>query len=302
MILSILKIIGIIFLVILALLIFILGIILFVPIRYKFVGEHMERPNADVQIRWSPILLNATLNYRDSNLVYVVRMLGGVVMTNQDIPLSWIGRRFFSSNEEDESDIDVKKEFVVIEDEIEFEGPQSNVEDVKIHKRTEVVKAIEKTNSRKSKPSLMKRFRQRIRDIQFKFRRFIDKVKKLNTKREALLKVYHHKRFELAKKDFFAYIKTLWNIIRPKHLEGYIHFGMEDPATTGQALGVMAMFLVWYNEFLRIEPNFEQACFDGYLKGNGKVRLFSIGKLAIKILLNKNLIKVIKKVQTIIEA
>lgn len=310
MILSILKVIGTILLVILALLILILGMILFVPIRYQFVGEYEENPKADVLVKWSPILLNATLNYKDSKLEYVVRMLGGVVMTNTDIPLSWIGRKFFSSDGQENYDEDdvkptqsAKQDFVVLDDEIEFEGPKSESQSRAIEKqeKDENGKSLNRAH-KKPKQSIIKKIRDKIQDIKRKVKGFINKLKKLNEKREALLRVYHHKRFEVAKKDAIAYIKALWNIIKPKHLEGRIHFGLEDPASTGQVLGVMAMFLVWYHEFLQVEPDFENACFDGNLKGNGKIRLFPVVKLVIKVMLNKNLIKVIKKVQTIIEA
>ncbi len=315
MILSVLKIIGIVLLVILVLLIFILGMILFIPIRYWFTVEYEGNPKADVLVKWSPILLKATVNFKDNKLEYIVKMLGGVVMTNTDAPLSWIGRKFFGDDEDIQTDSDTnydkskqkqskrtmeveKKEnkktgFVIIDDEIEFEKPESD---------TKKITKVSQKKQEKTKQSVVQKIRRKIQDIRRKIKQFFEKIKKINEKREALLNVYHHKRFEVAKKDAVVYIKTLWNIIKPKHLEGYVHFGLEDPAATGQVLGIIAMFLAWYHEFLQVEPDFEHACLDGNLKGNGKIRLFSVVKLIIKIMFNKNLIKVIKKVQTIIEA
>lgn len=306
MVLSILKIIGIILLVILALLILILGILLFVPLRYQFDGMYKDKPTAAVLVKWTPVFLKVVANYQDDKFEYVVRMFGGVVMTNMDIPLSWIGRRFFAN---DESDFDEdyenteQKDFVVLEDEVEFDSP--NLE-TPIEKEPHTLEQKSSKNIRMKKRrqsvSLTKKIKNKFRNLKRKITNFIEKLKKINEKREALLKIYHHKRFEVAKKDAIIYIKDLWHTIKPKNLEGYIHFGFEDPATTGQALGVMAMFLVWYDRFLRIEPDFEKSCFDGELKGNGKFRLFPIVKLIIKVIFNKNLIKVIKKVQTIIES
>ena len=323
MILSILKVIGIIFLVILALLILILGILLFVPIRYQFDAKYEEKPDADVLVRWSPILLKVIVNYHEGKLVYIIRMLGGVVMTNQDIPLSWIGRKFFSSSDDEEHDdatdniqvegklerTDTQKQtnFVVLEDEIELAGPKvaKNEDTTRLqNKEISSGEVQDKVLVKKRKPrqSIFKKIKRKIKAFKEKVIQIIEKLKQLNNKREALLKVYHSKRFEVAKKDAITYIKTLWMIIKPKRLEGYVHFGLNDPASTGQVLGILAMFLVWYDDFLQIVPDFEKSCVDGYLKGNGKFRLFPIVKLLIKIILNKNLIKVIKKVQTIIEA
>ncbi len=323
MILSILKVIGIIFLVILALLILILGILLFVPIRYQFDAKYEEKPDADVLVRWSPILLKVIVNYHEGKLVYIIRMLGGVVMTNQDIPLSWIGRKFFSSSDDEEYDdatdniqIEGKQErtdtqkqtnFVVVEDEIEMVGPEvdKNEGTTQLQKREVSSGEVQEkvlVKKRKLRQSIFKKIKRKIKAFKAKVIQIIEKLKQLNDKREALLKVYHSKRFEVAKKDAITYIKTLWMIIKPKRLEGFVHFGLNDPASTGQVLGILAMFLVWYDGFLQIVPDFEKSCVDGYLKGNGKFRLFPIVKLLIKIILNKNLIKVIKKVQTIIEA
>ncbi len=321
MILSILKVIGIIFLVIFALLILILGILLFVPIRYQFDAKYEEKPDADVLVRWSPIWLKVIVNYHEGKLVYIIRMLGGVVMTNQDIPLSWIGRKFFSSSDDENYDdktdsiqVDGKKQkdaskkqtdFVVIQDEIELVTSKytKNEGTIQLQNReTSSVEVQDKTIVKKPRQSIFKKIKRKINAFKEKVHQIIEKLKQLNDKREALLKVYHSKRFEVAKKDAITYIKTLWMIIKPKRLEGYVHFGLSDPASTGQVLGILAMFFVWYDAFLQIVPDFDKSCIDGYLKGNGKFRLFPIVKLLIKIILNKNLIKVIKKVQTIIEA
>jgi len=184
--------------------------------------------------------------------------------------------------------------------------PKDNMDDMEKSHSKEVTQIEAKSKKifkkKKSKQSLIKRIRAKIESIRQKLKQLIEKLKKLNDKKDALLKVYHSKRFEVAKKDVIRYIKTLWKIIKPQRLEGYIHFGMNDPASTGQVLGIMAMFLVWYDEYLQVVPDFEKSCLDGYLKGNGKFRLFPIVKMIFKIMFNKNLIKVIKKVQTIIEA
>ena len=319
MILSILKVIGIVFLVILILLIFILGILLLVPIRYQFAGRYDEKPEAEVLVRWSPLLLKVTVNYQQEQLRYIIKLLGGVVMTNQDIPLSWLGRKLSSSENEEEDDSEVqysttmkngknkdKKDFVIIEDEIDFVKREDTGKTITVFQSVEdgsaLPKKVLKKLSKKKKHSILQKIGQKISDIRGKITNIIEKLKHLNEKREALLKVYNSKRFKIAKQDVISYLKTLWKIVKPKKLEGYIHYGFEDPATTGQLSGILAMMLVWYDPYVQIRPDFEKACVDGYLKGNGRFRMFALVKLGIKIIFNKNLIKVIKKVQTIIEA
>ncbi len=293
MIISILKIIGIIILIILLLLIFILSVLLFVPIRYRFVGSYDEKADVDVSVKWMPIFLNAILTYKDNNLVYIIKMYGGVIMTNQDLPLSWIGRKIQAATEKG-----TKDDEVVLEDVEDVTNP--NLSEVVFETNEQQVS--KRTTKKKKKQSVFLRIKEKIHAIIDKVRFWSKKLKELKEKKDALLKVYHHKRFEVAKNDAIRYIKELWRGIKPRKLEGRIHFGLEDPATTGQLLGVLSMFLVWYYDYIKIEPDFEKACFDGELSFRGKIRLFTLFKIIIKIIFNKNLIKVVKKVQTIIES
>ena len=104
MILSILKVIGIILLIILTLIIFILLLVLFSPIRYQFSGSLNDEPEGDISVKWAPVLLRITVTYHNKQLEYIVRLLGGVVMTNTPAKISWIGRKFFSFGESDDEE------------------------------------------------------------------------------------------------------------------------------------------------------------------------------------------------------
>lgn len=310
MILTVLKIIGIILLVIVGLLIFILGMLLFVPIRYQFAGSFYEELKADVMVKWTPVLLKATVCYNNKKMEYVVRMFGGVVMTNMDMKLSWIGKKFFSFEDEEEE--------IPLNDREQHEkndaGKNELSSEIAVktnHQRTEETseeysdnadKKFSGTKKSKKIRSLSEIIREKVRFLKDMIQKCMEKLKNLNQKKEQLLKVYHSKRFEVAKEDVKIYLKELLSIIKPDRVEGYLHFGMEDPADTGQILGVLAMALPLYDEFLEIQPDFMQKCIEGNLTGNGKIRLFPVVRLALKVIFNKNLIKVTKKVQTIMES
>lgn len=301
MIVSILKVIGMILLVIFALLIVILGVVLLIPIRYQFVGEYKESVQADVLVKWSPLLLKVNVCYRNKKLEYIIRLFGGVVMTNLDIPLSWIGRRFFASDKENgENDEVTLSKSDGWENNFETSTDFDQKQSVS-HMKQKLFKSYRRI-PKKQKQSILLKIKDQIYKIRKRLQKLMNQLKRLNEKKDALLRVYHSKRFEVAKEDLVVYIKTLWGTVRPKQLSGYVHFGLQDPATTGQVLGVLAMFLVWYDHYLQIQPDFEQPCLDGYLNGRGKIQLFAFVKLFIKLIFNKNLIKVIKKVQTILEA
>lgn len=306
MILTVLKVTGVVLLVILGLLIFILGLLLFVPIHYRFAGSFYSGLQAEASVKWRPVMLNAAISCENQEVRYVIRLFGQVVMTNTDKKVSWLGRRFFAFADEAE---DVFQES---EDEAEETGMEwaeagkhfgkESGEAATGFQESSRRKIRAKTEETSDQETLFQRIQGKIRAIRKKMHMVMDKLKEINKKKEALLKVYHSKRFELAKKDIIAYGREVFGIIKPDELEGFIRFGLDNPADTGQILGIISMVLPLYDGFLTVQPDFEDACLEGNLKGKGKIRLYSILKLALKVIFNKNLIKVTKKVQTIIEA
>ena len=310
MILSILKGIGIVLLILIGLFIFIVGTVLFVPIRYRFEGNYQEMLNGDACIKWTPVFLKVFVNVKDNQLEYVIKMFGGVIMTNTDAKISWLGRKIFSSDKEQkEKNEEEKVEYMqdnkkTDSSETISKTNETNREIQTSEKEIEPSKLIENhsNNKRKKRSSFLEKIRRFVSKCKKRWKNFLTKLSKIRKKKDELLKVYHSKRFEVAKKDVKAYLKKLFSIIKPDKLEGYLHFGTEDPAVTGQMLGVIATIYPLYQGFLTINPDFTEKCLDGTLRGKGKIFLFSLVKLGIRVILNKNLIKVTKKVQTILEA
>ena len=138
--------------------------------------------------------------------------------------------------------------------------------------------------------------------IKKKYADIKQKLSKLNKKKDSLVKVYKSKRFEKAKADVIRYIKDILRAIKPQHVEGRVHFGLDDPATTGEILGGLATVLSLYDGFLDIRPDFERQVIEGLLKGYGKIRLWSFARIAVKVIFSKNLMMVVKRVKTIVEA
>lgn len=304
MILTILKIIGTILLILVGILILLIFYVLLMPIRYAVRGQYIEKADLDVKISWIPLLFKLTAGYHDDTFLYVIKLFGGVVMTNTDVKISYLGRKFFSEEEEvpdkqevmDEQKVSGEKEEKIPES---ADKASVSMEDKKISEDAKEKK--ERHPAHKKKISLIAKVREKIRECKKKIQRFIENLKKLNKKREDLLKVYHGKRFEIAKKDVILYVKRLFSIIKPNRLEGRVRFGLNDPASTGEVFGILALFLPFYDGHFVLQPEFETSCIEGNLYGKGKFSLFPIIMLALKVYFNKNLIKVVKRVQTIIE-
>lgn len=331
MILSILKIIGIVILIILAIILLLLGIILLVPIRYRFSGEYLEKLNGEAKLTWIPVLLKACAEIKENEVQYSVRLLGGVIMTNKGEKISWLGRKIFddeepknqhkkqkkqnkqtgsSSNYENEqSELDVilseaveeeyNKDNNTASDEEQKGNVTQSKDDKHSQERSNRKKKAKRNKNRKSKIKNKRSIAEKIEQIKSKLQQLMDNLKKINKQREDLLKVYRSPRFGQAKKDVIKYIKSAFRLLKPDRLEGHVLFGTGDPASTGEIFGFLALAIPIYYKFLILVPDFEEKVLEAKLSGKGKLRLISIVILLIKVSLNKNLIKVVKRVQTI---
>lgn len=312
MIFSVLKIIGIIILIILAILILIAGIILFVPVRYSFQFSKKENFECYVLVKWNPVLLKVMGRYHESILEYRVRLFGGLVMTNTEDKLSWLGKRFFSDGDgnniqSEKAQAETKKSREKTDSKQKRQQNDGNIFNAQEYKKEEkaaedkvLETGTEKKNHRSKKQN--KERKNPFKEFKEKWRSLIETIKDIRNKKESLEKIYYSPIFGKVKEDLKGYVKEIFKIIKPKELSGYVEFGLDDPAVTGRILGVLATILPLYEGYLTVKPDFTEKCFKGNIHGKGKIYLISVLKLAIKVIFNKNLIKVKKKVQTILES
>lgn len=93
----------------------------------------------------------------------------------------------------------------------------------------------------------------------------------------------------------------LGEIIRhvlPRKLEVFGIVGTGDPASTGQIMAIQGMLYPWHKGNIRLEPDFEEKHIEGELHLKGRIRLGTLGICGLRILLNKNvrrLIRILRK-------
>ena len=75
----------------------------------------------------------------------------------------------------------------------------------------------------------------------------------------------------------------LWRKLKPKVLRGNIVFGTGEPCLTGQILGVAAVFYASFGRGIQITPDFEEKRLEGNLLVKGRISLFTIGIILIRI-------------------
>lgn len=87
----------------------------------------------------------------------------------------------------------------------------------------------------------------------------------------------------------------IWESVRkvlrhtaPVKIQGNIYFGTEDPCKTGQILGAISILYSYYGETLIIVPDFEKPVLEGELLIKGRIRLATLLRICIRLLIDDN--------------
>lgn len=116
--------------------------------------------------------------------------------------------------------------------------------------------------------------------------------------------IIHHIRYyyrvlqsELFGRTWEKYSKEVLCLLKriaPRKIKGYLHIGMEDPATTGLILGYYGMLYPLIGEHIDVVPDFEHVILEGTLKIRGNITLFQAVRIACTIYFDKDLQKLIR--------
>lgn len=121
---------------------------------------------------------------------------------------------------------------------------------------------------------------------------FINKIKKsINRLNEILNKAKAFIKDEVNKDSFlniFGGIGQILKHIKPRKLVIRIELGLEDPATTGMALGLISILIGLHGEYVTVIPNFNDKVFKANLLAIGRLRTARLLIIGIRLALYKN--------------
>ena len=95
-------------------------------------------------------------------------------------------------------------------------------------------------------------------------------------------------------------IDGAWKMVRhslPRKIKGRAKFGFEDPSTTGQILTYVSLLYPCYAKSVELVPMFTEKVIDLDLYFRGRVRLFSLIWICVKIWFDRNFRYLYKKVR-----
>ena len=143
-----------------------------------------------------------------------------------------------------------------------------------------------------------KRLWEKMKDICKKMKRALSNIKETAAK---IKKLYMDPQNKLAFTKLKQSTVKLFRVLHPKKFRLQLKYSTGSPDTTGQLLGVIAMFPTGYRNGWNIVPDFTADAFyaDAEFDVRGRVLGISLIKLACSIILDKNCKRLYNKVTLI---
>lgn len=118
--------------------------------------------------------------------------------------------------------------------------------------------------------------------------------RRLKRKWESVKKFFRSKMFREAllhaKKEVLYFLKKA----APKKVTGTVRFGFDDPALTGETLGILGMIYGKLPKDLSIQPDFEQEILRGDVQMKGSFQAVTAAGIALRLFRDQNLRKTIR--------
>lgn len=275
--LVIIKIIGITVLILLGIAVALSLLVLFVPVRYIIRADFDNDATLRIDITWLLRMFHFRMGYPGGEK-WSARVLGIPVMHS-----GRTGRKKRRRPKKKDKSNDSGKDSGLVKD---CNDNKENDDTVNVN--TDINSdANTNTNAANNRSGSKKRSRRGSRGLK-KYKKKITSVKSLlGTVRDD-----NNKRVIVFLKDIFT---RLLKRVRPKKIRADMIIGFEDPAHTGLLFGAIGILTVCWKGKYNITPDFEQKILKGRIIAAGYVRLVYMLYYLIKIILNEDIKRVMKK-------
>ena len=304
--LLILKIIGITILSLLGFLLIAVLLVLFVPIFYQIrIIHNPEQTKVRAKISFLFPLFLVTVQYLNQ-LSYRLRICG-IAVLNSEKPKKDRAPKKVKKKKKKE-----KHKRTEQEEEEPFFAPlnppasvqtddSENASDSIPHKKPEEAGKRTESRAENKKIGLFSKIKAKFIKIRETILKIISRIKRLLHQKDAVKNL-------LAKQEtksvlLFAWdkLKRLLKHIFPRKIKGYVAYGADNPATTGQVLGILSIVYARTGMLLELRPNFTEKQMECDILLKGRLQVVTLLIIAFKVIFNKELRKVINGLKKIKE-
>lgn len=286
--LTIIKIIGIVLLCVFLLLVTVLFLVLFVPVRYQIRGcreEEDEAPvRAAVKITWLLHVINVAFRYPEEAYIKV-RVFCFTVFSTRKGP----------ETVSEEKEALAGKQGRTKETKPRAEEKPAGEEDREIpeNKLDEKADIPEMEEPIKISGFLKKLF-EILKNIKYTISQICDKIKHMIKNTGYYIKILKSDTFRrawsLCSREALGLLKT----ILPRKLTADFTIGTGDPASTAQILSIEGILYPLVGNRISITPDFEHSIVEGSFFIKGKITVCRLLLIAVKVYFNRDLRRVIR--------
>lgn len=293
-ILTILKILGIIILCVLGIFICVLAAVLFAPIKYSVSAEKKEeQPISKAvvvgKVTWLLFVVRGVFVLENGKAYYKIRVFGIDILKLMEKRNKSKARVKNKSSKKDKTadKSKVEKKTLVKDESVNY---NTKTLDTALTAADSVVKTPDK------KKGIVDKIKSVFAGIKEKIKSTKEKVLGIKHRiKDTWNRIKYYKE-ELGKDENRQAIGFVWgkikealNHIKPRKLTGTITFGMDSPDKTGQSLGVIAIFYPVFCKGFSIKPDFTKPCIYGNIIAKGRIRIFTLLIICIKLIRSKEL-------------
>ena len=319
--LTILKVIGLILLCILSFLLILLLTVLFVPVRYlvKGVRKAPDFEPVDLQLKVSWLLQILSVHYHYPKPGYfIIRLFGlKIYTTDPDKPIKTKKKRKRKNSEKEtvpEAETVLTHETAVTqenavteesapeEENTTTEGPvgdEDTSEAYSVASESIETESVEAESEEADEEPTLKKFFQKLIDIlqniRYTFQKIYDNIKEILHNIKYYTEMIQSDSFQNA----FRYSKNeLWKLIKkliPGKIKANLLVGTGDPASTGNILAIHGILYPLIGNHVVITPDFENKILEGDFLVKGKITLFRILITALRIYFHKDIRRLLKE-------
>lgn len=291
--LTILKVIGWILLGILGLILLTVLTVLLVPIRYRADGVWKEEKYIRGRVTWLLHLLSIRVTY-EKELLLEVRVAGFLIYPKKE--RSGKKKKAASGADAEGGVGDADADTNVLD----ADGAKMPSADVKtLGESAPASEADAQATDSDAAPehpagSFFEKLSGKLSQVADRLRGMQQKTDQLKQQTAYYKRIWDQPQTRQAIRVGFYELGEIIRHVLPRKLEVFGIVGTGDPASTGQIMAIQGMLYPWHKGNIRLEPDFEEKYIEGELHLKGRIRLGTLGICGLRILLNKNIRRLIR--------
>ncbi len=315
--LTILKVIGIIVLALISLLVFLLILVLFVPVRYRIKGYRkigMESPvYVRIKVTWLIHIVRVLFAYPEAAYVKVKVLFFTVFNSSKmkekessaELPTDFEqeSNDGHSTNTPDNNSADsnTASQTITAHEEAADSGTSAGTDTGMSTGTDPGIGPDSAESDSKTKKSWKTPFiaiRDKIKNIWYTILKIYDKIKDTVFNIRYYIDVIKSDEFKEAFSLCSRQLKRIFKSIRPRQAKVNLAVGMKDPRQTGQILELYSILYPLIGNNVFIMPDFDQELTDNRIEGDfyfkGRISVHVLLRAAWKVYRDKNIRKIIK--------